>query len=122
MHIEHIFPACIISETPYGLKKRKAFNIADSAANLNNHNIILICSSGFYGLFYLISDMGDNLYSIAKVIAPSLFCNYIVVYFARSIVINNCCPYMCKSFIMPKVKVCFAAVISDIYLTVFKRA
>ena len=89
MHIQDIFPAHIVPDLPYSFEKREAFDISDSAADFDDHNIVIIAHR-LDGLFYFIGYVRDNLDGLSKVISASLFCDDIVVDLARGIIVCLC--------------------------------
>ncbi|MBA7528111.1 hypothetical protein ES705_20294 [subsurface metagenome] len=103
----------------YRFKERLAFNISDGAAYFNDDYIVFV-SYGVKSIFYLVSDMRNNLDCFAEVFSLSFFSYDRFVNFSR-------CPVMslgrfCRSepFIMPQIKVCFRSVICDIHFSMLE--
>ncbi len=122
MNIKHIVTANIFAHLPDGFQKRLAFNVADGAADFNQHHI----GAGLFGQlveagFDLTGQVWHNLDSAAQIIAAALFGDNGGidlaggdVRFGREVNVN-------EPLVIAEVKISFGTVTGDKDLTMLVR-
>ena len=118
--IDHVLLAGICLELPDGLQKRKAFDVADGAADFNNDNIHTGCRQ-LNAILYLVGNVRNHLNGSPEVVTPPFFGYNCVIYFpgGKITILAQFGPG--KPFIVPEIKICFGTIVGNKHLTVLKR-
>src|SRR5215212_12034753 len=71
MHVEHVRPADVVPELPYGFQERQALDVADGAPDLGDHDV-LVAPQTPDAVLDLVGYVRDYLHGSAQVIPPPL--------------------------------------------------
>src|SRR5215468_10068817 len=119
---ERVFSSLFVSHLANRFEKRQRFNVADRAADLDNHDVGLTVDSNLANrVFDLVRDVRDDLDCLAKIIAAALFFDHFAVDTTRSPVVRLRQVRMCEPFVVPEVEIRFRAVVSDEDFAVLER-
>src|SRR2546423_6201502 len=111
---EHsVASALFISHLANGFQEGERFDVADSSANLYNHNVrlVLLCD-GANSIFYLVRDVRNDLNSFSQIIAAPLLLNHREIDSARSPIVSLRKMRVREPLVVPKAKGALCAVIS----------
>ncbi len=117
--VNHVGGAGISLELANGFKKGKGFNVPDGAADFNNHHIGILGNQA-NGPFNLVSNMGDHLNSAAKIFAPALLGDDLVIDLSCGKIVVFAKLGIGEPFIMAQVKIGFRTVIGDKHFTMLE--
>ncbi|OIQ63239.1 hypothetical protein GALL_552200 [mine drainage metagenome] len=113
------------AELTYRFQERQRFNVADGASNLDNGHVHCVsCAktgSTFDEILNFIGDMRNDLYCLAKVVAPAFFLKHAFVNLARCEVVGLFHARLDKTLIVTQVEVSLGTVIGDKYFTMLER-
>ena len=115
------FAAELVPELADGFQERQAFDVADRAADLAQHEILVVDVA--QGEFLdRVRHMRNDLHRRAKIVAPAFLLDHVRVYAASGHVVRPAGGDAGKPFIVPKVEIRFRPVIGDEHLAVLGRA
>ena len=111
----------LVAELPDRLQKRQALDIADRAADLAQHEI-LVAEVGRDELLNRVRHVRDDLHGGAQIVAAPFLGNHVRIDLARRDIVAAPCRHAGKAFVMAKVEVGFGTVVGDIDLAMLGRA
>ena len=119
VHENTLAAGLIMGKLSDGFEKGQAFDVADCASNLAEHEINLIVTD-FKKFFNFIRDMGDNLDGFAEIIAATLFFQHGGIDPTRGDRIGHAGGHAGEAFIMAQIQIGFCTVIGYKYFAMFE--
>src|ERR1044072_2245198 len=121
MNEERVAGPFFVAHLANGFEKRKRFDVADGAADLDDDHVRVVVLSDFAnGVLDLVRDVRNDLNSFAEVIAAPFLLDYGKIYSTGGPVISLREMCVGKAFVVAQVEVCFGAVVGDKNLAVLK--
>src|SRR6478672_6006455 len=119
---EHrVVPPLFVSHLAYRFHKWQRFDIANSAADLDDDHVrLMLLSDRSHGHLYLVRNVGDDLNGLAEVVASPFFLDDRKVDPTARPVIRLRQLGMCESLVVAQIKVCLRSVVSNEHLPVLK--
>src|SRR5665811_383040 len=79
--VEHVLTTYVIAELADGLQEGKALDVPHRSPDLGDHHVHLgVARDSGDAFFDLVSHVRDDLYGAAKIVAPSLLADHVVVH------------------------------------------
>ncbi len=120
MHITSVAFTFLDAHLADGFQKRQRFDVAHCAAHLDNRHICTFCTALDLSLD-LVSDMRNDLYGFAQILAAPLLANDILVHLTSGEIVALAHALADKALVMPKIQVGFRAIVSHKHLTMLER-
>ena len=109
-------------ELSYCFEKRRRLNVSYSTSDFSDYKIIaMLTTKLFHVAFDFVCDVRYNLNCLSKIITSTFLIYYCFIDSSCCERVCSCCMYICKSFVMSEVKVCFCSIDSHIALSMFTR-
>ncbi len=104
-HICEVYAQGVLSQFPaqlaHCLEIRRRFYITHGSADLGYDKIVLAGISQQFDIsFYLVGDMGYDLYCFAQIISPALFVDHALVYAPRGYIVGTRCRSVHKPLVV----------------------
>ena len=123
VHVEHVLPAEVVLHLPDRLEERKALDVADSPAHLDDHGIDLRVARGAEDLLLdHIRDVRNDLHRRPQVVAASLAGDDLLVDLPGRHVRGDGQVLVDEALVVPEVEVGLSAVVRDEHLAVLVGA
>ncbi len=120
MNKDRIFLSHIQAELSNCFEERQAFDITNSPANFDDHNVNIFADS-MNRRFDFVSDVRNHLDGLAKVIAPAFLVDDRFVNLSRRVIVQPAYSGGCKTFIMAQIQIGFRSIIGNINFAMLKR-
>ena len=127
VHEDRVLAPDVLAELAHGLQERQALDVADRAADLDDHDVGLLLARGAArrlpdrGLD-LVGDVRDHLHRAAEVVAAPLARDHVAVDLAGGDVRGLRGDAAREALVVPEVEVGLGAVLRDVDLAVLVRA
>ena len=112
MHVDAAPARQIIANLADRLEERQALDVADRAADLDQHEIDVVALRE-HEFLDVVGDVRDHLHSAAKVIAAALLGDDLLIDAARGDVVGLARGHSREALIMSKIKIGFRPVVGD---------
>ena len=114
MDVQRLVAPNIGAQLADGFEKRLAFNIADRAADFDDHHIgIVFLADQRDPAFDLVGDVRDHLDRPAQIIAPALFADHFSINLPGGHVAGAIQVFIGEAFVMAQIEIGFRAVGGD---------
>ena len=120
MQITHVVSACFVAELANGFKEREDLNVTYCSTHFRDDNISFVCGNSADTTLDFIGDVRNNLHGLSEIITTAFRSQNCLVNGTCCCIGTTCQILINESFIVTKVEVCFAAVISYEHFTMFK--
>ena len=111
----------IEAELPDRLEKRHALDVADSAPNLDQHDVH-VAGGRPDSVFDFVGDVWNDLYRPSEVVAAALLLDHRQIDLAGRPVAVPCGHHAREAFVVAQIQVRLRAVVCDVHLAVLVRA
>ena len=119
MNVDHVFLAHVGFELADRLEERKAFDVADGAADLDDHHVD-IAGHQLDAALDFVGDVGNDLDRAAEVVAAPLLADHLMVDFSGGKIIVPPELGGGKSLVVSQIEVGFGAVVGNEHFSVLK--
>ena len=119
--VERVLAADVEAELPDRLQERHAFDVADRAADLDQHDVHVAARLAD-GVLDLVGDVGNDLHRPAQVVAAALLLDHREVDLAGGPVAVPAGHHAGEPLVVAEVEVGLGAVVGDVHLAVLVRA
>ncbi len=121
VNVQRVLAPDVLTELADGFEKRQAFDVADRAADFDQHDID-IRRDRPDAVLDLVGDVRNDLHRAAEVIAPALLLDDRLINLARRPVVVSRGLRVGEPLVMAQIEVGFGAIIGDVDLAVLVRA
>ena len=121
VNVERVIAADVLPQLPNRLEKREAFDVADGAADLHEHDVDAMGHAPDR-VFDLVSKMRNDLHRPSEIVAAPLLLNDALIDLSRRPVRLLCWRRVGEALVMPEIEVRLGAIVGDVHLAVLIRA